>query len=188
MTVEAGSPLSRLVLTGFMGAGKSTVGAILARKLAWDFLDLDAVIEARNHLTVAQIFRDHGEARFRELEREAVQQLVQREHMVLALGGGTIIDGSSRSLLIHSPGTCLVFLDGKLTELVARCVAEGKARPLLGEPEVVQARLTSRLPFYRMAHITVTTTGLEPQQVAAQVLEETSARWRLKASHQAIAQ
>src|ERR1700752_4683590 len=99
--------VSRLILTGFMGAGKSTVGAILARDLGWRFLDLDEVIEANSHRTIAEIFRDYGEAEFRRRERQAVQQLSDEEEIVLALGGGTVEDESTRSLLIRSPGNCL---------------------------------------------------------------------------------
>ena len=68
-----------MILTGFMGAGKSTVGAILARDLGWRFLDLDQVIEANSQRTVAEIFRDYGEAEFRRRERQAVQQLSSEE-------------------------------------------------------------------------------------------------------------
>ena len=127
--------VSRLILTGFMGAGKSTVGAILARDLGWKFLDLDEVIEANSHRTVAEIFRDYGEAEFRRRERQAVQQLSGEEEMVLALGGGTVEDDSTRSLLIHSPGNCLVFLHAELPELLARCTVRGQVRPLLAAPE-----------------------------------------------------
>src|ERR1700685_3344173 len=88
--------LSRLILTGFMGAGKSTVGAILARELGWQFIDLDDVIEASSQRTVAEIFRDHGEEEFRRRERQAVEQLSNRERIVLALGGGAVEDVSTR--------------------------------------------------------------------------------------------
>src|SRR5271154_6683426 len=100
MATEPGARqrLSRLILTGFMGAGKSTVGAILARELGWRFIDLDQVIEAASQRTVAEIFRDHGEAEFRHRERNAVQQLSDEEEIVLALGGGTVEDESTRSL------------------------------------------------------------------------------------------
>src|ERR1700728_1331163 len=91
--------LSRLILTGFMGAGKSTVGAILAQELGWRFIDLDEVIEATSQRTVAEIFRDHGEADFRRREQQAVQQLSDEEEIVLALGGGTVENESTRSLL-----------------------------------------------------------------------------------------
>ncbi len=173
--------LSRLILTGFMGAGKSTVGTILARDIGWKFIDLDDVIEASSHRTVAEIFRDYGEADFRERERQAVLQMSREEKIVLALGGGTVEDESTRSLLVQSPGNCLVFLHAELPELLARCTVEGKVRPLLAAPEALEARHTRRLPHYRAAHVTVNTTGLAPQEVANQVLAHVSVHWLIEA-------
>jgi shikimate kinase len=172
--------VSRLILTGFMGAGKSTVGAILARELGWRFLDLDDVIEANSQRTIAEIFREYGEAEFRRRERQAVQQVNGEKEIVLALGGGTVEDASSRSLLIHSPGNCLVFLHAELPDLLARCTVEGKVRPLLAAPEVLEARHTLRLPHYRAAHVTVTTTGLAPGEVADRVLADVSVNWLIQ--------
>src|SRR6202522_1413911 len=96
--------VSRLILTGFMGAGKSTVGPILARELGWKFVDLDHVIETSSQRTVAEIFRDYGEADFRRRERDAVFTLIGQEDIVLALGGGAVEDDTSRSVLIPSHG------------------------------------------------------------------------------------
>jgi shikimate kinase len=173
--------LSRLILTGFMGAGKSTVGAILARDMGWRFIDLDDVIEANSRRTVAEIFRDYGEAEFRERERQAVLQLGGEEKIVLALGGGTVEDESTRSLLIHSPGNCLVFLHAELTDLLARCTVDGKTRPLLAAPDAMEARHNQRLPHYQAAHLTVTTTGLAPQDVADRVRAHVSRQWLVEA-------
>jgi shikimate kinase len=164
------TPVTRLILTGFMGAGKSTVGAILARDLGWQFIDLDDVIEASSQSTVAEIFRKQGEAGFREWERQAVRQIGNHQQAVVALGGGTVEDESTRALLFETPGNCLVFLDAELPELVARCTREGKIRPLLAAPESLAARHERRLPHYRAAHLTIATTGLAPRAVADQVL------------------
>jgi shikimate kinase len=172
--------LSRLILTGFMGAGKSTVGALVARDVGWRFLDLDQVIEANSNHTVAEIFLEYGEAEFRRREQQAVQQLSREENIVLALGGGTMEDESTRSLLIDAPGNCLVFLHAELPELLARCTTGGKTRPLLAEPEALEARHTRRLPHYRAAHVTVTTTGLRPREVADRVLADVSAQWLIE--------
>ena len=81
--------LKRLVLTGFMGAGKSTIGRILASRVGWDFLDLDAHLEARTRATIPQLFERHGEAHFRRLESSALASALGQNHTVLALGGGT---------------------------------------------------------------------------------------------------
>src|ERR1700691_2581921 len=165
MATEPGARqrLARLILTGFMGAGKSTVGAILARQLGWRFIDLDDVIEASSQRTVAQIFLEFGEADFRRREQRAVQQLSNQEQIVLALGGGAVENESTRLLLLHPPDNCLVFLEAPLPELLARCTAGGKVRPLLAEPDALAARHTRRLPYYRTAHVTVATDGLAPQ-------------------------
>ena len=181
MNKQAQQPLSRLILTGFMGAGKSTVGAILAKDLGWRFIDLDSMIEASCQHTVAEIFRDYGEANFRERERQAVQQLSSEERIVLALGGGTVEDEFTRSLLINSPGNCLVFLEAELTDLLARCALEGKIRPLLAAPESFEARHDRRLPHYRAAHLTLMTTGLAPRAVADRVLEQVNMQWLIEA-------
>ena len=164
------APVTRLILTGFMGAGKSTVGAILARDLRWQFIDLDDVIEAFSQSTIPEIFRKYGEAGFREWERQAVRKITLHEHAVVALGGGTVEDESSRTLLIDTPGNCLVFLEAELSELLARCTSEGKVRPLLTASEYLAARHERRLPHYRAAHVTVATNGLTPQAVADRVL------------------
>lgn len=164
--------LTRLILTGFMGAGKSTVGALLARDLGWKFIDLDDLIEASSKSTIADLFTYHGEDAFRAWERHAVRQLSGHDRVVVALGGGAIEDDSSRSLLLTTPGNMLIFLDGELSELLARCSGKGRVRPLLAASESIAARHQRRLPQYRQAHLTVDTTGLEPQSVADRVLLE----------------
>lgn len=172
--------LSRLILTGFMGAGKSTVGAILARDMGWRFIDLDDVIETASKRTVAEIFRELGEANFREHERQAVRQLSNEQKIVLALGGGTVEDESTRSLLLRSAENCLVFLEASLPEMLARCKVEGKVRPLMAAGESLEARHKRRLPYYQTAHVTVETTGLAPQKVANRVLEQVAMQWLIE--------
>jgi shikimate kinase len=172
--------ISRLILTGFMGAGKSTVGAILARDLGWRFVDLDQVIEAASQSTVAEIFRQHGEAEFRRREREALRQVCAEDEVVLALGGGAIEDESERSFLLQSLGNCLVFLHAEFEELLNRCTLEGKTRPLLAAPEALAARHARRLPHYRASHVTIVTTGLTARDVANQVLACVSENWLIE--------
>jgi shikimate kinase len=173
-----GQPLSRLLLTGFMGAGKSTVGALLARTLAWEFLDLDQVIEASHGQSVAEIFGSRGEAYFRGEERAALVQLRRKDRLVLALGGGTIEDPSVLSDILGWQETCLVFLDAPLAELLGRVQSGSHTRPLLARPEELTARHQRRLPLYRAAHVTVVTTGLGQREVAARVLELLSEAWQ----------
>jgi len=103
--------LRRLVLTGFMGAGKTTVGRLLAARLNWEFLDLDAYIESRSGLSVPAIFATHGERRFRRLESAALASALSRSSLVLALGGGAPEVLTNRLLLEQTPGTATIFLD-----------------------------------------------------------------------------
>lgn len=164
--------LRTVILTGFMGAGKSTVGALLAQRLGWDFLDADAAIEARAGKSVAAIFADDGEAAFRTLEAEAIRDHAQRECLVLALGGGALEAASTREFLAGLNGAAVIFLDAPLEVLVTRCLVQPNAaeRPVLADHEGLRRRFEARLPFYRGAHLTVSTDGLTPVQVVDEIL------------------
>jgi len=175
MRTETNLPpgVRRIVLTGFMGAGKSTIGALLAERLGWRFMDTDALIEARTGSTVAQIFAKQGENAFRLLEADAVRESAQVERMVLALGGGAVESGSTRKALAGLDQTYVIFLDAPLDVMVARCVAQPGAaeRPVLAERERLASRLEARLPHYRTAHLTVSTAGMTPEIVTDSILQ-----------------
>lgn len=164
--------LRTILLTGFMGAGKSTVGALLARRLGWEFLDADAVVEARAGKTIATIFTEEGEAAFRALEAGAIRDHAQRERLVLALGGGALEAESTREFLASLNGTGVIFLDAPLEVLVARCLTQPHAaeRPVLADREGLRRRFEARLPHYRGAHLVVSTNGLSPAQVVDEIL------------------
>jgi shikimate kinase len=165
--------IRRIILTGFMGAGKSTIGPLLAQCLKWDFLDTDSVIESRTGKTIAEIFAEQGEAAFRALEAETIREQTARRNLVLALGGGAIETETTRELLAKLGHTCVLFLDAPLGILIARCLAQPTAaqRPVLADQEGLLLRFNTRLPYYRAAHLTVTTAGLSPQEVVTQILE-----------------
>lgn len=164
-----------IVLTGFMGAGKTTVGRLLAQRLGWTFLDLDAEIELQTGTTIAQIFHIHGEPYFRARELSALQSLIARPQIVLALGGGAIESEAARNLLASTPGVCTVFLSAPLQALVDRCLAQQQGsttlRPVLADRDRLQARWSSRLPHYQQAHLRFETQHLTPDQVAANIAE-----------------
>jgi shikimate kinase len=175
MGTETNLPVTvrRIILTGFMGAGKSTIGAQLAGRLSWRFVDSDAIIEARTGATIAQIFAEHGEAAFRVLETDAVREHAQAQYLVLALGGGAIEAESTRCALAELDEACVVFLDAPLEVMVARCLAQPGAaeRPVLADRERLAARLAGRLPHYRRAHLTIATSSLAPEAVVDRILE-----------------
>jgi shikimate kinase len=177
--------LRRLVLTGFMGAGKTTIGRLLAQRLGWDFLDLDAYIEARTGLTVPDIFSAHGEPRFRQLESAALASALGRSNVVLALGGGTPEVLTNRLLLEQTPATSTIFLDAPFPTLFDRCmmqalnprIASGQpanpaqARPVLADPAVAEARFLTRQPIYRrLARLTLSTDNLTADETVDALL------------------
>jgi shikimate kinase len=165
---QAPAHLRRLVLTGFMGAGKSTVGRLLAAHLNWNFLDLDAHLEARTGATIPQLFERHGEAHFRRLESTALASALGRDHTVLALGGGTPEELTNRLLLEQTPATFTIFLDAPFPTLFDRCMLQDIARPVLEDPAAAQLRFQKRHPLYRrLANLTINTSD----QTADQTVE-----------------
>ena len=155
-------------LLGFMASGKSTVGAELARRLRWDFVDLDSRIEAREQKSVPEIFREHGEPGFRLAESNALQDLMKSldHNSVIALGGGAFTQERNRELLRDWPS---VFLDAPLEELWRRSLADGIERPLRKDREHFARLHAERLPFYRQATVVVETSGREADSVCAEI-------------------
>ena len=160
--------MPRVVLVGPMGAGKSTVAAILAERWGVSVRDTDADIEAAEGREISEIFVDDGEAHFRELERAAVAKALAEHDGVLALGGGAVLDPGTREALA---GHEVVFLNVGLSDAVKR-VGLGVGRPLLlgNVRSRVKALLDERLPVYRaVATVEVDTDGRTPEEVAADV-------------------
>jgi shikimate kinase len=164
--------IRRIVLTGFMGAGKSTIGPLLSAAIGWQFRDSDAAIEARIGLTVAEIFANEGEAAFRALEVRVINEQAHAEDLVFALGGGALEHEPSRQALNRVADACVIFLDAPLDLLVARCLAQPQAavRPVLADREMLAARLKARLPHYRQAHLTVDTAEMTPEEATQTIL------------------
>jgi shikimate kinase len=167
--------IQTIVLTGFMGAGKTSVGQLLAKRLGWAFLDLDAEIERESGITIAEIFRIHGEADFRVREVRTLQSLISQPNTVLALGGGAIESEATRSLLASTPGACTVFLSAPLQALLDRCLAQqlgdSTLRPVLADRQRLHDRWASRLPHYQQAHLRFETLDLTPAQIASTIAE-----------------
>ena len=170
--------ITRVFVTGFMGAGKTTVGRLLAERLGWDFADSDQLLEAQTGQTIAALFADRGEAAFRDMEAATIRAHITRDHGVLALGGGALERPQTRDLLSSLPHSLLIFLDAPFDVLVSRCSDQPNApvRPVLADRTRLQERWTARLPWYRQAHLTVNTEGCSPDQVAARILDAIAGR------------
>jgi shikimate kinase len=161
-------PRPTVVLVGPMGAGKSTVGRLVAESLGVGFLDTDEAVEHRTGRTVAELFVDEGEAYFRQLEREAVADALATHDGVLALGGGAVLDSDTREQLADHR---VVFLRVGLSDAAQR-VGLGVSRPLLlgNVRGRIKQLLDERTPVYESvsAHV-VDTDGVTAEEVAEQV-------------------
>jgi shikimate kinase len=156
----------RLVLVGFMGSGKSTVGPLVAAHLGWGFRDLDAWIEERTGRSVAELFRD-GEEAFRRLEAQAAREAAGLSRHVIAAGGGAFAQPETRELL--QSGAATVWLRCGLDALLGRIPPDG-SRPLAASRETMSALLAERESSYRQADWTVETSSAAPEEVARAIV------------------
>ncbi len=160
-------------LVGFMGAGKTSVGQALARSLGWRFVDLDDRVIARERRSVAEIFRDSGEAAFRRAETAALRELLDEldgeRPTVAALGGGAFVQDENAWLLTEA-GDPMVFLDAEYEVLRQRCQALGTERPLFEDESRFRALYETRRPHYLRAGVRVDTNNKSVGQVAAEIV------------------
>lgn len=164
-----------LILTGFMGAGKTSVGREIARRLGREFVDMDALIEAREGTIVAEIFARQGEAHFRRLEAALCRELAVRSGLVIATGGKTLIPKKNREILGASGP--LVCLTAAPDEILRRLKAAAD-RPLLNVPDRqarIAALLAERAEAYSRIPLQVDTTGLTVKEVAERVIAAAAA-------------
>lgn len=158
-----------VVLVGYMGAGKSVCGRLLARRLGRCFVETDDMIVARAGRSIPEIFRHDGEEAFRRLEGETLTALGLKSGNVIATGGG-LPCREGRMEALRELGT-VVWLRGDLAELLARARRTG-ARPMLDgrTPQELEALYRGREPYYAGAHLTVDTAGLGVDRVVARLL------------------
>lgn len=161
-----------LCLAGFMGSGKTTVGTLLARQLAWRFVDLDERIEEAAGLRIPEMFERLGEPAFRQMEADQLRAalgraLEHKESVVLALGGGTYAQAGAPDFL-RTTGVPVVWLDAPPDVLLARCMTM-TGRPLFRDEPSFRALYQQRLPSYQQADYRVDSSG-EPSRVVAEIL------------------
>lgn len=159
-----------IVITGFMGTGKSSVGREVARRLGWKFIDMDELIKKRVGATIPEIFARYGESFFREEERKLCQELAQRQGLVIATGGGALIPKENRKVLGEKG--VLICLTCDVDELMKRLNDE-KDRPLLevqDRRKRIEDLLTKRREAYSRISHRMDTTGLTVGEVAERVI------------------
>jgi shikimate kinase len=160
-----------LVLVGLPGAGKSTIGAMVAEKLGRAFLDFDAEIERREGMPVSQIFGERGEAGFRLLERKITEELRDFGNMVIAPGGGWVMDPEVVALI--RPPAKMVYLRVRPETALKRMAGAAGGRPLLNRPDPlaeVTKLFDARKGMYQLADLEIGAELLTPQQITDQIV------------------
>ncbi len=159
-----------IILCGFMGCGKSTVGALLAKKNGMAFVDLDSYIEKQQNKTISDIFAENGENYFRELEKQAAKELMEKNGLVVAAGGGTLT--FSENVETFRKNGKIILLDIPI-ETVAKRLENDTTRPLLNRPDKDKAMkelYDKRLPLYRAAADMIVNGDDSPMQVCKDII------------------
>ena len=161
---------ANIVLVGFMGTGKSAVGRVIAQKLEFHFIDTDDVIEQTSKAKIFDIFAEHGEDYFRDLESQAVKSVVLMKNQVVATGGGVVLRSSNIDLLrTGGPIFCL----NATPKAIWDRVRSSRSRPLLRGPEPlkkIETLLDKRAPYYALADHQIETTGVSVDRVADEII------------------
>jgi shikimate kinase len=166
------APVRAVFLVGFMGAGKTSVGRALSRKLGWRFEDLDDRIQAREGRSIPEMFQRSGEAHFRRSEVAALRELLaelESSPMVAALGGGAFVQEEVTSLLAQAGGMT-IFLDAPPEELWRRCGSDVVDRPLRRMEAEFRQLYEARRPRYLRAQMRVETEGREIEQIVSAIV------------------
>ncbi len=162
-----------IALIGFMGTGKTAVGKALAQKLHKEFIELDAIIEKKAGKTIPEIFSQDGEIRFRELEIEAIQDVAIKKNVVIACGGGIVLNTINIDRLKKE--CVIICLAASTSVILSRTASDKGGRPLLNvadRAQEIKKLLDFRRPFYtRAADITINTSRLNVDRVADKILE-----------------
>ena len=161
---------ANIVLVGFMGTGKSTVGRVIAQKLGFHFIDTDDVIEQTSKAKISDIFAEHGEVYFRDLESQAVKSVALMKNQVVATGGGVVLRSSNIDLLrTGGPIFCL----NATPKAIWDRVRSSRSRPLLRGPDPlkkIETLLDKRTPYYALADHQIETTGVSVDRVANEII------------------
>ncbi|CAM3652778.1 shikimate kinase [Marinicrinis lubricantis] len=160
---------SNIVLVGFMGTGKTTIGIELAKHLGWQFVDTDAFIVDEAGMTIPEIFARHGQSFFRDVEERVVQRVMNGSDQVISTGGGSVLRESNREMMLR--GGMVVALSASEETIVQR-VSKDTNRPLLADNplENIRRLMKERKDAYQFAHISIQTDELTVTDVVEHIL------------------
>jgi shikimate kinase len=160
-----------IILTGFMGAGKTTVGQIIAQKLNWAFVDIDSLIENAINCTIRDYFRSQGEDAFRNIETRILEEVLKGKNQVISTGGGIVLREINRNIMKING---IVFWLKTSPESIFDRVKNDISRPVLGDQpdmEKIKGILSQRLPFYAEADIALDTDNLTSESISEKIIE-----------------
>jgi len=160
-----------IILTGFMGTGKTTLGRLLAERIGYKFIDTDAQIEKQVGQTISELFRTEGEAAFRKLESELVEQLAQKEGLVIATGGGLVLN--PKNVAVLSKTGQIICLTAGSEEILARVSKQQDVRPLLQEkdPQAKIIELLQQRDSVYQQFSQLPTSNSSPDKLVGQILK-----------------
>jgi shikimate kinase len=158
----------KVYLVGFMGAGKTTVGRALARRIDWRLEDIDDRIEQRERRGISTIFRQEGEPYFRAIERQELIALLPVRGTVIATGGGTIVDAVTRELMLRDGA--VIWLDAPFATILERVPVDGR-RPLAADRIEMERLYNQRLMAYGQAHLRLDAGKSSVEELVDQIME-----------------
>jgi shikimate kinase len=159
-----------VILIGFMGTGKSTVGKLLAQRLGWGYTDVDEWIEKQMNMTIRELFQSHGEPAFRSMESKALSELLAADNQIVATGGGAVLLESNRTCMLANG--LVVALTANPETIISR-VSRDQNRPLLqgNLQERVYTLLEQRKDVYDFAEVAIDTTDLNTDEIVDLILQ-----------------
>ena len=168
-----------VVLIGYMASGKSSLGKVLAKKLNYNFIDLDDFIESKEKMPVKNIFDTRGEIYFRKVESQYLQELIHHiNDTVLSLGGGTPCYGSNMTTILNSEDVKSIYLKASIPSLIDRLKNERNKRPLISHiktndelTEFIGKHLFERSPYYDQAHFKIITDNKSREEIVDEIIK-----------------
>jgi len=168
--------MKNIVLTGFMGAGKTTIGRALAKKLQMRLVDIDEEIEKEQKMSINDIFSRHGEPHFRDIETAMIRELSRDKNVIISTGGGAVLRDENMEALKENG---IIFCLNATAETILERTGRSQDRPLLkveNPKEKINELLAYRRPFYERAGIMIETDGKTPSEVVQEIME--IVKWR----------